>query len=104
MAELKQLRLQQTVLVTYPWMADELPSDENFHIGKILEIVERRQHCFYVRVEGKASLVPIDRVVILKRHKPKNLARRIRRKGEKFQQRLLKLRNKNYVKKTGTRI
>jgi len=41
---------------------DETPTIRNFYTGKIVEIVERAEHCFYVRIAKLDRLVPIDRV------------------------------------------
>ncbi len=44
------------------WSDDETPTIRNFYTGKIVEIVERAEHCFYVRIAKLDRLVPIDRV------------------------------------------
>ena len=50
------------VTVVFPWCEDEQPTAKNFFTGKVLQIVERTKHSFYVRVQGLNNLVPIDRV------------------------------------------
>lgn len=44
------------------WQDGETPTVRNFYIGKIIEIVARAEHCFYVRIANLDRLIPIDRV------------------------------------------
>lgn len=97
----KRFKIGQIALVIYPWLQSELPGPENFHEGRILEIIERNPNCFYARIEGKTALIPFDRIVPVKLRQTKNITLRIRRKSEKFQ---LKTRRKNYVKNSKTSI
>lgn len=43
------------------WSADETPTVKNFYEGKVVEVIERAKHCFYVKLEGLDKLIPIDR-------------------------------------------
>jgi ribosomal protein L21E len=44
------------------WRDDETPTIRNFYSGKIVEIIERTEECFYVRIADLDRLVPIDQV------------------------------------------
>lgn len=44
------------------WNENEVPTMKNFYEGKVIEVVERAKHCFYVRLEGLDKLIPIDRI------------------------------------------
>ena len=61
----KEIRKGDNVRVIIEvWREDETPSIKNFYEGKITEIVERAQNCFYVKLQGLDRLIPIDRVSI----------------------------------------
>lgn len=57
-----EAKVGDNVLVTFPWSADELPTDKNFHEGAITEVISKSEFICYVKVEGLESLQPIDRV------------------------------------------
>ncbi len=44
------------------WSEGEIPSYRNFYAGKIVEIVEHTENCFYVKISGLNRLIPIDKV------------------------------------------
>jgi ribosomal protein L21E len=46
------------------WKEDELPTCENFYQGKVLDVIERSAHCFYLQIEGLDRLIPIDRATV----------------------------------------
>lgn len=63
MREQNEVRKGDTVKVIIEvWRGDETPTIRNFYTGKIVEIVERAEHCFYVRIAKLDRLIPIDRV------------------------------------------
>lgn len=66
MPDANSIKIGQTVLVTFPWREDELPTDENFFTGCVEEIIEKAVYAVYVRVEGLKTPVPIDRVCAVK--------------------------------------
>ena len=42
------------------WQEDKTPAIRNFYTGKIIEIIEHTEHCFYVRIANLDRLIPID--------------------------------------------
>jgi hypothetical protein len=44
------------------WSEGEIPAYRNLYAGKIVEIVEGTENCFYVRILGLDRLIPIDKV------------------------------------------
>ena len=61
-----EIRKGDTVrVVIQVWREDEFPTAQNFYQGKIAEVVERTNHCYYVKLEGLSRLIPIDRVSVL---------------------------------------
>jgi ribosomal protein L21E len=46
-----------------------IPTVRNFYTGKIVEIVEGAEHCFYVRIAKLDRLIPVDRVKAPKKGK-----------------------------------
>jgi hypothetical protein len=62
MANNQTINAGDQVTVVFPWREDEQPTAKNFFTGKVLQVVERTTHNFYVRVQGLNNLVPMDRV------------------------------------------
>jgi hypothetical protein len=62
----KQIRIGQKVrAIVYAWSQDEQPTAENFYTGKVIEVIERTRHCFYVKLDGLDKLIPIDRATAI---------------------------------------
>ena len=49
------------------WNEDETPTFNNFYEGKITEVVERSKNAFYVRLENLDRLIPVDRVLNIRK-------------------------------------
>lgn len=48
----------------FAWSADKTPSDKNFHIGTVLEVLMQGR---YFRISGLESLAPADRVQLIEK-------------------------------------